>query len=47
MLVNMADEMQNTSQFFHRYTIPPDLRDAHSEVFAPQMILVTIYNELF
>ena len=28
MLVNMADELQNTSQFFHRFTIPPDLLDA-------------------
>ena len=47
MLANMADELQNTSQFFRRYTIPPDPLDAHCEVLAPQMILATIYNELF
>ena len=28
MLVNKADELQNTSQFFHRFTIPPDPLDA-------------------
>lgn len=28
MLVNMADKLQNTSQFFRRFTIPPDLLDA-------------------
>ena len=27
MLVNMADELQNTSQFFRRFTIPPDPLD--------------------
>ena len=28
MLVNVADKLQNTSQFFHRFTIPPDPLDA-------------------
>ena len=28
MLVNMADELQNTSQFFRRFTVPPDPLDA-------------------
>ena len=28
MLVNMADELQNTSQFFRRFRIPPDPLDA-------------------
>ena len=27
MLVNMPDELQNTSQFFRRFTIPPDPLD--------------------
>ena len=28
MLANMADELQNNSQFFRRFTIPPDPLDA-------------------
>lgn len=28
MLVNMADELQNASQLFHRFTIPPDSLEA-------------------
>ena len=28
MLANMADEVQNTSKFFRRFTIPPDPLDA-------------------
>ena len=28
MLENMADELQNTSQFFRRFIIPPDPLDA-------------------
>ena len=47
MLVNMADKLQNTSQFFRRCTIRPDPLDVHSEVLTLKMILVTIYNELF
>ena len=50
MLVNMADELQNISQFFRRFTIPPDPLDAQIPRPGPHLfhsILVTIYNELF
>ena len=47
MLVNMADELRDASLFLRRFTIPPGPLVVHSEVLAPQMILVTTYYEMF
>ena len=40
-LVNMADELQNTSQFFRRFTIPPDPLDAQIPRPGPDLTCFT------
>ena len=37
LLVNIADELQSSSQFFRRFTIPLDPLDVHSEVLTDDL----------